>query len=158
MTGAVLVDLPAVVRLSPHSLLARGEALLPTIKRPAESPTESALSVGPRAAPGATIEVRRTPTAVIITVAGVIGCNDAAILSRQLHTALDAVPNVVVVNLSQVHSCTQAGREVVATACERARAVGSALHVVRPGDLMASASLAPDDASRATNDCQGERG
>jgi anti-anti-sigma regulatory factor len=140
---------------------------VPTLKPAAESAPEPVIAdrgaVGPQTAsitPGATIEVRHVDAAdgVIITMTGVIGRNDAAILSKQLHTELDAAPTVVVVNLSQVHSCDPTGREVLATARGRAQAAGIALHVIAPSDLMADNQLAvTDPARRATEDLQTDR-
>jgi anti-anti-sigma regulatory factor len=81
---------------------------------------------GPRAAPGAMLEVRYVDAAggVVVTVCGVIGRNDAAVLSKHLHTALDAAPTVVV-NLRRVQGYDPAGSEVLAQARERARAGGT---------------------------------
>lgn len=109
-------------------------------------------------APGATIEVSQvdTATGVIITVSGVVGRNDAAVLSKQLHTVLDAAPSVVVVNLSHVLWVALSCRDVLTTARERASAAGIALHVVDPdhcvaGDYLAGAA---DQAWRATTGSQ----
>jgi anti-anti-sigma regulatory factor len=90
-------------------------------------------------APAASIDVHHVDAAggVIITVVGAIGCHDAAVLSRHLHAELDADPTVVVVNLSRVSSCGQAGREVLAAARERARATGVGLHLVDLGRTVA---------------------
>lgn len=112
----------------------------------AQSSSESAPAVPPDSprpaapaarAPGATIDVRREPpSGVVVTVLGVVGRNDAAILSSRLHTELDAAPDFVVVDLSQVLCVALVCRNVLATVHERARALGVALAVVDPGDCM----------------------
>jgi hypothetical protein len=129
------------------------------VKPPTASATEPAIAdpsnrqLATPSAPGATIEVRHVDaaTGVIITVAGVVGRNDAAILSRQLHTVLDAAPAVVVVNLSQVLCVAVACRDVLATARDRAHAAGIALHVVDPGNCIANDRLAADRTWGAAN-------
>lgn len=110
-------------------------------------------------APGATIEVRHVDaaTGVIVSVTGVIGRNDAAVLSRQLHTTLDAAPAVVVVNLSQVLCVAMACRNVLATVRDRARSDGIALHVVDPGDCLAGDQLIAEQAWRAATSSPSDR-
>jgi anti-anti-sigma regulatory factor len=69
---------------------------------------------------------------VTITVGGDLGRNDAAVLSRQLHTALETAPSVVVVNVCAVTGADPCAQEVLAVARDRARAANIALHVVDP--------------------------
>jgi ABC-type transporter Mla MlaB component len=135
---------------------------LPTLKPASASESTRSEVESPTVpiTPWSTIEVRHVDAAggVLITMAGVIGRNDAAILSKQLHTALDAAPTVLVVNLSQVVSCDQAGPEVLATARERADAAGIALHVIGPTDLLAGDQLAvADQARRTTSERRADR-
>ncbi|HSK60909.1 MAG TPA: STAS domain-containing protein [Actinomycetospora sp.] len=82
--------------------------------------------------PAATIEISHVGavSGAVITVTGVIGTHDAAVLARHLHTVLDAGPAVVVVNLSHVEHCDQAGLDALAAARDRAREDAIGLHVV----------------------------
>jgi anti-anti-sigma regulatory factor len=82
---------------------------------------------------GARIEARHdTMGGVIITVGGDLGRNDAAVLSRQLHTALETTPSVVVLNVRAVTGTDPCVHEVLAVAQDRARTANIALHVVDP--------------------------
>lgn len=89
--------------------------------------------------PAATIEVSHVGavSGAVISVAGVIGRHDAAVLARHLGTVLDAAPAVVVVNLSHLEHCDQAGLDALADARDRAREHSIGLHVV---DLAGHAS------------------
>jgi anti-anti-sigma regulatory factor len=82
--------------------------------------------------PASTIEVAHVGAVggAVITVTGVIGPHDAAVLARHLDTVLDADPAVVVVNLSHVEHCDQAGLDALAAARDRARENSIGLHVV----------------------------
>jgi hypothetical protein len=62
-----------------------------TTVEPANSRSDARSRAKP-STPGATIEVRHVDAGrgVTITTVGMIGRNDAAVLSRQLHTELDA--------------------------------------------------------------------
>jgi anti-anti-sigma regulatory factor len=93
---------------------------------------------------GASIELRHLEAhgGVLFTVAGAIGRNDAALLSARLHAELDARPAVVVINLSQVTSCDQAGIDVLTVARQRARIDGVGLHLVDVAGTTADRSLA----------------
>jgi anti-anti-sigma regulatory factor len=138
----------------------RWRLLVTTIKSAVEPAPDSDVigrsDLGPPAqpaTPGATVEVRHVDAAggVIIRVTGVVGRNDAEVLSKQLHTELDAGPTVLVVNLVGVQSCDQAGREAIALARERAHAEGVALHVVDPDELAAGGSQGLVRARRVTD-------
>ena len=97
--------------------------------RPAPPPAVGRVPTGA----GARIEARPDTTdGVIITVGGDLGRNDAAVLSRQLHTALETAPSVVVLNVRAVTSADPCGHEVLAVARDRARTANIALHVVDP--------------------------
>ncbi|HEY2225780.1 STAS domain-containing protein [Actinomycetospora sp.] len=82
----------------------------------------------------ASIEVRHLDPAdgggTMITVSGAIGRNDSAVLSARLHAVLDAAPTVVVINVSRVHACDQAGIDVLTVARQRANADGVGFHLV----------------------------
>jgi hypothetical protein len=65
---------------------------------------------------------------------------------------------VLVVNLSRVVSCDEAGPEVLATARERADAAGIGLYAIAPTDLLAGDQLAvADQARRATSGRRADR-
>ncbi|WP_224400950.1 STAS domain-containing protein [Pseudonocardia sp. ICBG1034] len=92
-------------------------------------------AAAPPEVPGITIDVRAVEAAhgVTVTVTGAVRYRDAALLSRHLHTALDAEPTVVVVNLSRVPTCHLAGVEALAAARDRALATGTGLHLMHLG-------------------------
>lgn len=88
----------------------------------------------PAECPGATLTVRHHATGgVTVSVSDAPGRNDAAVLRRLLNAELDAGRPVIVVNLIGCGSRDRAVHEVLAAACERARGLGTALHVVDPG-------------------------
>jgi anti-anti-sigma regulatory factor len=87
----------------------------------------------PRA--GVEITVRPVDAAhgAIITVAGPVDREDAALLGHHLDDELDRGRHVLVVDLSGVPTCDPAGVEVLAAARDRARRDGVTLHLVHLG-------------------------
>jgi anti-sigma B factor antagonist len=84
---------------------------------------------------GVDITVRPVDAAhgAIITVAGAIDGEDAAVLGQHLEAELDRGRHVLVVDLSGVPTCDRAGVEVLAAARDRARRDDVTLHLVHLG-------------------------
>lgn len=120
--------------------------------RPATVPSPRAAAAGASSVSNrmrARIETRgATWGGVIITVCGELGRNDSAVLSRQLHSALERGPSVVVVNLRAVSTVDRCAGEILTVARERARAAGIALHVVDPFYLLADEHVEPSSKSK----------
>jgi anti-anti-sigma regulatory factor len=88
----------------------------------------------------ARVEVRHDEVdGVVITLHGDFGCRDVAVLSRHLHTELDASPARIVVDTSRLGFGDDAVRKVLATAQERAEADGTALRLIDIGSPVARA-------------------
>jgi anti-anti-sigma regulatory factor len=67
---------------------------------------------------------------LVVSLEGVLGCRDVAVLSRHLHTALDASPITIVVDLSRLRSVDDSVRQVLGVARERAAASGTGLRLI----------------------------
>ncbi len=122
---------PPTTSPAPASARSSGSAAVPS-PRAARSSAAGRVSSASTGA-GARIEAHRDTTGgVIITVRGDLGRNDAALLSRQLHSALETAASVVVVNARAVAGADPCAEEVLAVARDRARVANIALHVVDP--------------------------
>lgn len=122
---------PPTTSTAPTSTQGRRPTSMP-IPRPAPPPVAGRVSSVPTGL-GAWIEARHDTTGgVIITAGGDLGRNAVAVLSRQLHSALESAPGVVVVNVRAVTGADPCAQEVLAVVRDRTRAANIGLHVVDP--------------------------
>ncbi|MDF2976046.1 MAG: hypothetical protein K0S40_774 [Actinomycetospora sp.] len=91
--------------------------------------------------PEGRLEVRRLDGGATLAFCGRIGRNDAAMISRCLHTQLDTPPQVLVLDLSDAEPAAPELLDILRRIRRRARTQDVGLHVLGRGDLRTGMAL-----------------
>lgn len=111
-----------------------GWSLVTTIAPPLDPTTSGVGDALVAPGPGACVELRHDGVdGAVVTVSGDVACRDVAVLSRHLHTELDASPAAIVVDLTRLGAGRVAVRQVLAVVHERAAAGGTRLRLIESG-------------------------
>mgnify|MGYP000725236528 CR=1 FL=1 len=92
-------------------------------------------------APGGELSVRVIDGGSTLTYTGQMGRNDVAVLSRCLHTQLDANPRVLVLDLSQAEPTTPELLDILRRVRRRARSQDVGVHLLDRSDLRLGGAL-----------------